>query len=111
MVSVSDFPSIIKRVLEEYAAFKPSYGAIDVETIFDDVRGHYELMYAGWIDQKRVHGSVVHVDLKDDKVWIEQDGTERGITDDLMELGIPQDRIVLAFQHPTQRRHGAFAKG
>jgi XisI protein len=109
MVSVSEYPAVIKRVIEAYAALKPSYGAIDVETIFDEARGRYELVQVGWMDQKRVHGSLVHVDLKGDKVWIQHDGTEHGITDDLLEQGIPRDRIVLGFQHATQRRHGAFA--
>jgi len=109
MASVSDFPTIIKRVIDVYAGFKPSYGAIDVETVFDDARGHYELIYTGWMDQKRVHGSVVHVDLKGDKVWIQHDGTEHGIVDDLLEQGIPPSQIVLGFQHLTQRRHGEFA--
>jgi hypothetical protein len=109
MAQISDYAAIIKRVIEAYAAFKPSYGVVDVETVFDDVRGHYELMYTGWNDQKRIHGSVVHVDLKGDKVWIQHDGTERGIVDDLLEQGIPQAQIVLAFQHESQRRHGEFA--
>jgi hypothetical protein len=109
MVPVNEYPAVIKQVLAEYAAFKPSYGVIDVETVFDETRGHYEIVYAGWMDQKRVHGSVVHIDLKGDKVWIQHDGTEQGIAGDLVEQGIPRDRIVLGFQHPTQRRHGEFA--
>lgn len=109
MAPSHEYPAIVKRVIEAYAAFKPSYGTIDVETVFDDVRGHYELVYAGWVDQKRVHGSVVHVDLKGDKVWIQHDGTESGIAGDLTDLGIPHDRIVLAFQHPTERRYSDYA--
>lgn len=31
------------------------------------------------------------------KVWIEYDGMERGINEDLMAAGIPAHRIVLAF--------------
>jgi XisI protein len=109
MVTVRDYSAIIKGVIETYARFKPSYGTIEAETVFDDERGHYELIYTGWVDQKRVHGSVVHVDLKGDKVWIQHDGTERGIVDDLLEQGIPPTQIVLGFQHETQRKHGEFA--
>jgi hypothetical protein len=31
-------------------------------------------------------------------VYIEYDGIEHGITDDLISQGIPEERIVLAFQ-------------
>ena len=38
----------IRRILREYAAYKPSYGDVEVETIFDDAQGHYEVTYSGW---------------------------------------------------------------
>lgn len=109
MVPLTEYASIIRGVIEEYAAFKPSYGDIEVEMVFDDARGHYELLYSGWIEYKRIHGPVIHVDIKGDKIWIQHDGTEQGIATDLLERGIPADKIVLAFQHETQRRHGEFA--
>lgn len=111
MAPVSEYPAIIKRIIEGHAAFKPSYGDVDVETIFDDARGHYELIYSGWFKEERIHGPVVHIDIKGDKVWIQFDGTEAGIADELMEQGIPRERIVLGFQSPFMRKHGDFAHG
>ncbi len=109
MATVSGLSAIVKQIIDEYASYQPSYGEIEVETVVDEARGHYELVYAGWLDQKRVHGSVVHLDVKGDKVWVQHDGTEHGVANDLLRLGVPHDRIVLAFQHPTLRRHGEFA--
>lgn len=48
MAAIASYADILKQVIREYAAIKPSYGEIQVETIFDDAQGHYELMYAGW---------------------------------------------------------------
>lgn len=103
MVSVTEYPQVIRAVISECAAVKPSYGEIEVETVFDDVRGHYELVYAGWIDQKRVHGSVIHIDVKGDQVWIQHDGTSPGVADELIARGVPEHALVLAFQHPSLR--------
>src|ERR1041384_1722460 len=100
---------VVKRIINEYAAFKPSLGDVEVETIFDDQRGHYELMYAGWHESRRIHGSVIHVDIRDGKVWIQHDGTEDGIANDLLEAGIPAEQIVLAFHHPRKRQFTGFA--
>ncbi|MCC6555315.1 MAG: XisI protein [Polyangiaceae bacterium] len=111
MAPVSDYPEIIKRIIKGHAAFKPSHGDVDVEAIFDDVNGHYELLYSGWFKEERIHGPVVHVDIKGDKVWIQFDGTEAGIAGELMDQGIPRDRIVLGFQSPFMRKHGDFAHG
>lgn len=111
MDQLSAYPDIVKRVLTEYSVFKPPYGDVDVELVSDDERGHYELLYTGWDGYRRVHGSVVHVDLKEGKVWIQHDGIEEGITDDLLAAGIPPEHIVLAFQHPEKRQYSGFAVG
>lgn len=109
MDSGPDIKEIIKRLLNEYAAYKISYGEVETETIFDDVKGHYQLMHQGWIGQRRIHGCLLHVDIRDEKAWIQHDGTEEGIANELVEAGIPHDRIVLAFHHPDTRKYTDFA--
>lgn len=47
MDRVKKYRDIIKQIITEYAQFKPSCGEINVETIFDETRDHYELMYEG----------------------------------------------------------------
>ncbi len=109
MDRVAEYAEIVKRILAVYAALKPSVGEVDVETVFDDANGHYELMQTGWSGYQRIHACLIHVDIRDGKIWIQHDGTEDGITPELLESGIPRDRIVLAFQHPTKRKHTPFA--
>jgi len=111
MAEVASYADIIKRIIREYAALKPSIGEVEVEAIFDDQSGHYELMYAGWHNRERIHGSVIHVDLRGGKVWIQHDGTEQGIAGELVDAGIPKEHIVLAFHPAEKRRHTAFAVG
>ena len=86
---------IIKRIIREYASFLPSYSDVQVETIFDDERGHYLLVHTGWDGKRRVHGSAIHIDLRGDKIWVQHDGTKEGVVDELVAAGIPRDRIVL----------------
>jgi hypothetical protein len=49
----------------------------------------------------RVRGNLIYVTLRDGKVYIECDGIERGIRDELVRRGIPQENIVLAFLSPS----------
>lgn len=93
----------------EYAQLKPSHGDIDTEAIFDPECNHYELMHVGWDGPRRVHGSVLHVDIINGKVWIQHDGTESGIADELEEAGIPKDKIVLGFRSPDVRKYTGYA--
>jgi len=46
---------------------------------------------------------------KNDKVWIQRDGTEDGMATELLKEGIPKDKIVLGFRSPEMRRHTEFA--
>lgn len=111
MDRIETYPEIVKRIITEYAALKPSYGDIEVETVFDDESGHYEMIYAGWHNFRRIHGTVIHVDIRDGKVWVQHDGTEDGIANEFMQAGIPPEHIVLAFHHPHKRKYTQFAVG
>jgi len=42
-------------------------------------------------------------------VWIQRDGTERGIANELVSAGIPKNKIVLAFQPVNVRQSTEFA--
>ena len=99
----------IKSILSEYAQHRPSSGEIEMETIFDDVQGRYQLVAVGWQGKKRVHGCLIHIDLKNEKVWLQHDSTDAEIARQLVEQGISADQIVLGFQPENYRRHSGFA--
>jgi len=44
-----------------------------------------------------------------DKIWIQQDGTEVGIANQLVDLGVPKQDIVLGFDPPNLRKYTDFA--
>jgi hypothetical protein len=82
-----------------------------VQTVFDKEQDHYQLMYVGWRGIKRDFGCILHLDIKDGKIWIQHDGTERGIANELVELGVPNTDIVLAFHEPEVRGFTDFGTG
>ena len=94
--------TIIERILTHHAKYPYSYGEIDRQLVFDRERDHYLLMTVGW-HKHRVHGCVIHIDIIDDKCWVQHDCTETGVAFDLVAAGIPKDRIVLAFKSPKIR--------
>lgn len=93
---------IVKQVIQRYAQFKPSHGDIRLETVFDDTQHRYALMQVGWDRGRRVRGNLIYVTLDEGKVWVEYDGMEQGITNDLIAAGILPERIVLAFLADVQ---------
>jgi hypothetical protein len=55
---------------------------------------------------RRVHGSVVHIDIIKGKIWIQYDGTNRPVAEALFAVGIPREAIVLG-SHPANVRQDA----
>jgi hypothetical protein len=104
MERLERYREILRTVIEQYASHKPSNGQIDTEAVIDPRRDHYVVLHVGWDDQRRVHGAVIHLDIIDGKVWIQYNGTNRHIADELLAAGIPREDIVLGF-HPAEVRH------
>lgn len=83
----------------------------EVQLLFDTEREHYQVVHLGWEGQKMVYGCVIHVDIKDGKIWIQRDRTEAGIGNELVAAGVPKEDIVLAFKAPYVRQFTEFAVG
>lgn len=109
MGKLNNYREAIERILREYASVPYAYGKITTETVFDRESDRYLLMNVGWDVNSRVHGCVVHIDIIEDKVWIQRDGTEDGMALELVEAGIPKQAIVLGFHDPDVRQHTGFA--
>ncbi len=111
MDKLAQYREIVRRLIHEYASYKPSHGQIETEAIIDPEKDHYEVMHVGWDGVRRVHGSVVHLEIIDGKIWIQYDGTSRPVAEELLAAGIPRDEIVLGFQPPEVRPYTDFALG
>ncbi len=109
MDKITRYREIIRDVIAEYANHKPSIGNINVEVIIDPERDHYEVMHIGWQDFRRIHGSVIHLDIINGKIWIQYDGTNRPVAEALLEAGVPHEDIVLGFHPEDVRPYTDFA--
>ncbi|GBF82399.1 XisI protein [Aphanothece sacrum] len=111
MEKLEKYRHYVKQLITEYSQIGASKDPIEQQLIFDTVNDHYQLMYVGWQNRKRYHGCVLHLDIKNSKIWIQHDGTEIGIANELVNLGVPNEDIVLAFHEPLVRQYTGFAVG
>jgi hypothetical protein len=109
MDTLEKYRGTVQDIIKKYAEIPYSYGNIQSQTVFDRDADHYLLMIAGREGVRRVHGCLVHIDIIGGKIWIQRDGTEDGIAEELLKAGIPKDRIVLGFRSPEMRKHTQFA--
>jgi hypothetical protein len=109
MAQVEQYREIVQDVLRSRAYSWPD---IEGQLIFDTERDHYQLMNVGWQEGwRRVYGTVIHIDIKDDKLWIQWDGTDDAVAEELVERGIPKSDIVIGFHAPYKRQFTEFAVG
>ncbi|MTJ17756.1 hypothetical protein FJR09_04430 [Dolichospermum sp. UHCC 0406] len=104
-----DYPELVQQVLATHTDGHCSEGT-EIELIFDIQRNRYLVIHIGWEGENRTYGTMIHVDIKDGKIWIQRDLTEEGVANELVELGVPKSDIVLAFRAPHIRQFTDFAQ-
>ncbi len=109
MDKLTQYRQAIQAILTEHSQIKPAYGEIQMKLLFDVEHDRYQLLRTGWQDERRVYGTLIHMDLEDNKIWIQYDGTEVGVANELTDRGIPKDDIVLAYHSPFMRQYDGFA--
>lgn len=105
MDTLNHYRQIIQELLEDYARLSnPTQDEVETELIFDPVRDHYQLFQVGWLGDYRIYGSILHFDIKDGKIWIQHNGTEQDVGQDLNNRGVPKTDIVIGFHSPFKRQ-------
>jgi hypothetical protein len=111
MDRVKEYREILKRLLRERESLaRPSLPeGLEVTCLFDDATAQYALLTIGWMRGERVSGTTLLLRIRDGKIWVEEDWTDAPIADDLIEAGVPEDDIVLAFHPPDMRSVSDYA--
>jgi hypothetical protein len=84
----------IQSILTYHCQIDPVGEMTETYTVFDTTDDHYQVVSVGWEDGSRMYGCLIHVDLKDGKIWIQYDGTEYAIANELIDLGVPKQDIM-----------------
>ena len=98
----------IRTFLEQYVDAWSGEG-VETQLVIDTERDHYLLLRVGWDGEKRVNYPVFHFDIKDGKIWVQENTTDVEIDRDFADRGIAKQEIVVGFHHPSMREHSEFA--
>jgi XisI protein len=109
MDKLNHYRVIIQKVLEDYQYLSSDNSDSESALLVDSIHDQYLLLKMGWQQNNRIKRNVIHMRLKEQKIWIEEDWTEDGVATDLLQAGVPREDIVLAFHPPHLRQHTEFA--
>ncbi|CDM92344.1 MAG: XisI protein [Limnospira sp. PMC 1291.21] len=108
MDKLNKYHPIICEVMKPYARINYANIPVKNRAAFDGENGQYLILSEGWIEQQHFHSCLLHVEIIDDRVWIQWDQTEDGIADELVQAGIPKEDIILGFHEPEVRQYTGF---
>jgi hypothetical protein len=103
---------IVRKIVEQLGQVDSTEPVDATIKILDEVGGHYLLFNNTWKDGRRCYGCFLHIDIHSDgKIWLQHDGTDLNIAEQLLDAGIAKEEIVLGFQPPSVRGLLGFGGG
>ena len=105
MDKVAEYRKYVQTLLSRYANNDVSDDDVEVQLMFDTERDHYQWMNVGWQQSNRIYRCVIHIDIKDGKIWLQQNLTDQNPAEELVEMGVPREDIVLGLQPPYKRKY------
>lgn len=105
MDKIANYREFIQRLLTDYSQDDLSNKDIEVELIFDTQRDHYQWMNVGWENLNRVYRCIMHFDIKDEKIWLQQNLTDQNPAEELVKMGVPREDIILGLHPPYKRKY------
>jgi XisI protein len=78
---------------------------LQIVPMFDRQTDRYQLLCQGWTaGEKRVFHPVIHIEIIQDRVWIQHNQSDLDIGEALCNRGIPKSQIVLGLHPPSVRQ-------
>ncbi len=105
MDKIAQYRKYVQSLLSSYAANDVLEPEVEVQLIFDTERDHYQWMNVGWQQFNRIYRCVIQIDIKDGKIWLQQNLTDQNPAEELVEMGVPREDIVLGLQPPYKRKY------
>ena len=110
MDKIKFFQNQILEILADNAAYyKGTTNPLNLHIISDKTNNHFQLLMLGWEDDQYIFQCLFHLDIIDNKIWIQWNETDFPIENELIKRGVAADEIVLGLKHPKRRQYSDFA--
>lgn len=109
MDKLAQYREAIQQVIENHNFAYVNKPDVETQVLTDSQHDHYQLMRVGWDGSHRVYHVVLHFDIKDGKIWIQQNMTDSNVAEELISCGVEREDIVLGLQPSYKRSFSGYA--
>lgn len=101
----------VVEAMSEHAAWLSgsNFPTVEYQVLTDEKHDKYQLLAVGWEKNERIYYVIFHADIIGGKIWVQEDNTEVGFANLLLEKGIRKQDIVLAYYPEFHRKFTEFA--
>jgi hypothetical protein len=97
------YRDLAERLIRDYAASDRVASPIETHLVIDPTQGHYQWWNIGWRGFDRIHRCIIHLEVRDSKIWLQENKTEHDPAAALVNMGVPNEDIILGLQPPAKR--------
>jgi hypothetical protein len=110
MDKLEKYRHIVRQLLTSIASvgYCESNSDVECQIICDTENDHYQLLDIGWEGFNRIYNCFIHVDIKDEKIWIQQNMTETDLAYELVSRGVANEDIILGLHPPYKRPYTGY---
>ncbi|MEM8640095.1 MAG: XisI protein [Cyanobacteria bacterium P01_G01_bin.54] len=108
LTRIDQYRQTLLNILQEYCDIFNRDSPTTSQIIISQNQTRYLIIDEGWDSIKRIHDLIFDAEIRHNKIWLHHDGLDHGITAELVDTGVPKDRIVLAFHPPHIRKHTGY---
>lgn len=109
MDRIKKYQNTILSVLKEYVTDASSSPNVTFQLVADKENYHYQVVMMGWQNNEFFHECPIHIDIIDNKIWIQQNMTEWDFGQLFEKNNIPKSDIILGFLSPATRVFSDYA--
>jgi hypothetical protein len=93
MDKIEKYREYVQALITRYASEDSSSHDVEVELVVDVKNDRYLWMNVGWEGLNRVYRCIVNFDIKEGKVWLQQNLTDKNPAEELVDLGVAREDI------------------
>lgn len=111
MDTLKKYQDAVVKVLSDFVAVPHSLRrGLERQLVADREHNRFLVITFGWPDEDEMaYSTLLHLEIKDGKIWVQQNWTELEIATELIEQGVPKSDIVLGFVPAYARQYTEFA--
>ncbi len=109
MDRLKKYQQVVINILKEYVANAYSSDAVSFKVVVDKENHQYQVVMMGWENGVYFHECPIHIDIIDNKIWVQQNMTEWDLGIWFEKNKIPKSDIILGFLSPATRSFSDYA--